>query len=102
MTNSRRMRWEGHVRAWEQRNAYRVLVGKLERKKPPGHRWENSIKMDLRQTGWGSMDWIHLAQDRDQWCFCDHSNELSGSIKCWKIVEQLSNWWLLKGSVSWS
>jgi hypothetical protein len=80
-------------------------VGKPEGKKPPGkprHRWENSTKMDLREIGWGSMDWIHLPQERDQWHFCDHGNEFSGSKKCWKTVEQLSNWWLLKASVSWS
>jgi hypothetical protein len=40
--------------------------------------------MDLREIGWGGMDWIHLAQDRDQWRPCEHDNEPSGSIKCWK------------------
>jgi hypothetical protein len=47
----------------EKRNAYRILVGKLEGKRPPGrprHRWEN-IRIDLRETGWGGMDWIDLA-----------------------------------------
>jgi hypothetical protein len=80
-------------------------VGKPGGKKLTGkvrHRWENNIKMDLREIGWGSMDWINLAQDRDQWRFCDPSNELSCSIKCWKVVEKLSNCWLLKDSVSWS
>jgi hypothetical protein len=51
------------------RNAYRVLVRKPERKRPlgrPRHRWED-IKMDLRETGWGGMDWIDPAQDRDWW-----------------------------------
>jgi hypothetical protein len=51
------------------RNAYRILVGKPEGKRPlerPRHRWEN-IRMDLGKTGWGGMDWIDLAQDRDQW-----------------------------------
>jgi hypothetical protein len=45
-------------------------VGKLEGKKPlgiPRHRWEDDIKMDRREIGWGGMDWIVLAQDRDQW-----------------------------------
>ena len=48
---------------------YRVLVGKLEAKRPLGrsrHRWENNIKMDLHEVGCGSMDWIKLAQDRDR------------------------------------
>jgi hypothetical protein len=71
MIMSRRMRWAGHVaRMGETGNAYRILVGKPEGKRPvgrPRHRWENTIKMDLREMGWGGMDWINLAQDRDQW-----------------------------------
>jgi hypothetical protein len=54
----------------EKRNAYRILVGKAEGKRPigrPRHRWVNIIKMELREIGWGGMDWIDLAQDRDQW-----------------------------------
>jgi hypothetical protein len=54
----------------EKRNTYRILVGKPEGKKPlgrPRHRWEYNIKMDLKEIGWSVMDWIHLAQDRDQW-----------------------------------
>jgi hypothetical protein len=47
------------------RNAYRILVGKRPLGRPR-HRWEN-IRMDLREIGWGGMDWIDLAQDRDQW-----------------------------------
>jgi hypothetical protein len=55
-----RMRWAGHVaRMGEKRNAYRILVGRLRR------RWENNTKMDLRGIGWGCMDWIDLAQDRN-------------------------------------
>jgi hypothetical protein len=53
----------------EKRNACRNLVGIPEGKKPLGrhrHRWEDNIKMDLREIGWGGMDWIDLAQDRDQ------------------------------------
>ncbi|KAJ4441577.1 hypothetical protein ANN_11433 [Periplaneta americana] len=68
---SRRLRWAGHVaRMGESRNAYRVLVGKSERKRPlgrPRRRWEDNIKMDLREVGYDGRDWINLAQDRDQW-----------------------------------
>jgi hypothetical protein len=54
----------------ENRNASRILVGKPEEKKPlgrPRHRWVESVKIDLRVTGWDGRDWIDLAQDRDQW-----------------------------------
>ncbi|KAJ4436360.1 hypothetical protein ANN_18992 [Periplaneta americana] len=66
-----RLRWVGHVaRMGESRNAYRVLVGRPEGKRPlrrPRRRWEDNIKMDLREVGYGGRDWINLAQDRDQW-----------------------------------
>jgi hypothetical protein len=54
----------------EGRNVYRVFVGKPERKRPlgrPRRRWEDGIKMDLGETGWEGVEWIHLAQDRDRW-----------------------------------
>jgi hypothetical protein len=54
----------------EKRNAYRILVGKPEGKKllgNPRRRWVYSIKMDLREIGWDSMEWIDLAQDGYQW-----------------------------------
>jgi hypothetical protein len=54
----------------EKRNAYRLLVGKSEGKKPlggPRLRWVDNIKMDLLKIGWGGVDWIGLAQDRDKW-----------------------------------
>jgi hypothetical protein len=54
----------------EERNAYGVLVVKSEGKRPlgrPRHRWVGNIKMDLRVIGWRDVDWIDLAQDRDQW-----------------------------------
>jgi hypothetical protein len=60
----------GHVaRIGEVRNAYRSLGGKSEWKRPlgrPKHRWQDVIRMDLREIGW-EVDWIHLAQDRDHW-----------------------------------
>jgi hypothetical protein len=54
----------------EKRNTCRILVEKPERKRPlgrPRRRWEDIIRMDLREIGWGGLDWIDLAQDRDQW-----------------------------------
>jgi hypothetical protein len=54
----------------EKRNACRILVGKPEGKRPLGRprcRWEDNIRMDLREIGCGGMDWIDLAQSRDQW-----------------------------------
>jgi hypothetical protein len=54
----------------EKRNAYRILVGKPEGKIPlgrPRRRWMDNIKIDLREIGRNGMDWIHVAQDRDQW-----------------------------------
>ncbi|KAJ4429861.1 hypothetical protein ANN_22065 [Periplaneta americana] len=68
---SRRLRWAGHVaRMGESRNAYRVLVGRPEGKRPlgrPRRRWEDNIKMDLREVGYDDRDWLNLAQDRDRW-----------------------------------
>jgi hypothetical protein len=65
---SRRMRWTGHVELMgEWRGAYIVLVGRPETKRPlerPRHRWEDNIKMDLRETGIDGANWIRLAQDR--------------------------------------
>ena len=68
---SRRLRWAGHLAHMEQsRNAYRVLVGTPEGKRPlvrPRHRWEDNIKMDLRELGYVPGDRITLAEGRDQW-----------------------------------
>jgi hypothetical protein len=54
----------------ERMNAYRLLVGKPERRRPlgrPRRRWMDNIRMDLVEVGWGDGDWIGLAQDRDRW-----------------------------------
>jgi hypothetical protein len=68
---SRRIRWAGHVaRMVEGRGVYRVLVGRHEEKRPlgrPRRRWEDNIKMDLREIGINGANWIRLAQDRVQW-----------------------------------
>jgi hypothetical protein len=67
MIRSRRIRWAGDAtRVREKRNVCRILVAKPEGKRPlgrPGRRWVDTIKMDLREVGWGGIDWI---EDRDQ------------------------------------
>jgi hypothetical protein len=66
-----RMRWTGHVASMgEKRNAYRLLVGKSEGKRPlgkPRRRWVDNIRIDLGEVGLGDVDWIGLAQDRNRW-----------------------------------
>jgi hypothetical protein len=68
---ARRMRWAGHVaRMKEVRGAYNIFVGRPGGRRPlgrPRRRWEDNIKMDLREIGFGDMDWIHLFQDRGRW-----------------------------------
>jgi len=65
-------------------NAYKVLVGKPETERPlgrPTYRWEYIIiiRIDLRETGYEYVDWLHLAQDRDQW---------------WALVNTVMNFWV--------
>jgi hypothetical protein len=66
-----RMRWVGHVALMEEkRNAYKLLVGQPEGKRPlgrPRHRCVDNIRMDLGEVAWGDVDWIGLAQDRNRW-----------------------------------
>jgi hypothetical protein len=79
----------------EKRNAYRILMGKPEGRRPlgrPRRRWVDNIKMDLREMGWNVVDWVDLAQNRDQW----RALEPSGFVKCWEVLEWLHNWRLLK------
>jgi hypothetical protein len=68
---ARRVRWAGHVaRMGEVRGAYNILVERPEGRRPlgrPRRRWEDNIKMDLREIGFGDVDLIHWAQDRDRW-----------------------------------
>jgi hypothetical protein len=65
------MRWAGHVaRRGEGRSVYGILVGRTEGKRPLGRsrrRWEDNIKLDLREIGIDGVNWIRVAQDRVQW-----------------------------------
>jgi hypothetical protein len=64
------MRWAGHVASVREKNAHRLLVGKPNGKRllgKPRQRWVDNIMMDLREVGWGDVDWIGLAQDRNRW-----------------------------------
>jgi hypothetical protein len=76
------MRWAGHVgRIGEKRNAHRILVGKPEGKRPlgrPRRRWVDNIKMNHRDIGWNGMDWIDLAQEREERL----AKELTGRRNC--------------------
>jgi hypothetical protein len=67
-----------------ERNVYKVLMGKPKGNRPlgrPRRRWEDGIRLDLREIGWGSVDWTQLAQDRDRWGggSCEYGDEPSGS-----------------------
>jgi hypothetical protein len=64
------MIWVGHVACMGMRNSYKIFVRKLEGKRPlrkSWHRWEDNILTDFWEIGWVDVDWMHLAQDRDQW-----------------------------------
>jgi hypothetical protein len=65
------MRWASHVaHVGELRNEYKIFVGRPEQKRPlgrPRHRWEDNIRMELREIRWEGVEWMHLAQDGHQW-----------------------------------
>jgi hypothetical protein len=68
MMKSRRIRWAAHHVAL--RDGVQGFGGKQEGKRPlgrPRRRWDDNVKMDLREIGRAGMDWIHLAQDMDHW-----------------------------------
>jgi len=86
------MRWAGHVaRVGGERGVYRVLVEKLEGRKPLGrhrHRWVDNIRMDLQEVGYGYMDWIGRAQDRDRWrTLVSAVMNLRVSVKCGEFLD---------------
>jgi hypothetical protein len=90
----RRMRLASHAaRMGEKRNAYRLLVGKPEGRRPLGRlrrRWLDNIRMDLVEVRLGDVNWIDLAQDRDRWT-CEFGIKPSGSIKCWETIKCPNN-----------
>ena len=75
----------------EERGVYRVLVGKLEGRRPlwrPRRRWVDNIRTDLQEVGYGYMDWIWLAQDRDRWrTLVSAVMNTSGSVKCGEFLD---------------
>jgi hypothetical protein len=87
---SRRMRWVGHVaRMGEKRNAYGLLVGTPEGKRPlgrPRRRWMDNIRTNLGEVGWSDVDWIGLAQDRNRW------RALVNSVLNLRVHEMLRNY----------
>jgi hypothetical protein len=79
----------------ETRNAYRLLVGKPEGKRPlerPRRRWVDNIKIDVREIRW---DGSGSGQGPVEGS-CEHGDEPSDSLKCWEVLEWLHNWQLLR------
>jgi hypothetical protein len=75
---------------WKVRSLYNAgsLVTVATEIRRLGHRWEDNIKMDISEIGWGGMDVIVLTQDRNQWrVSCEHGNEPSGSVKGSEFLE---------------
>jgi hypothetical protein len=98
---SRRMRWAGHVaRMGEGTGVYRALVGRPEGKRPlgrPRRRWEDNIKMDLREIGIDGANWVQLAQDRVQWRACVNTvMNLRVPSESRIFFEKLKDNWLFK------
>jgi hypothetical protein len=100
------VRWEGHAeRTGEMRNAYRIFVGKGERRKTLGrcrHRWEDNIRMNFREIGWEGGDWTHHPLDKNQW------RTLVDALMKVRVPKTEGNLWIaewqlgLKDSVPWS
>jgi len=100
VVNSRRMRWAGHVaRMGEDRGVHRVLVGKAQDKRPLGRqrrRWDDNIKMDFQEVGWGRGDWMELAQDRDRWrALVGTLRNFRGSISAGNFLTSCKFYWLV-------
>jgi hypothetical protein len=100
MIKSRRMRWAGHVARMGRREKHIGYWWKSQKERDlgrPRRRWVDNIKIDLREIGRDGVNWIDLAQDKDQWGgSCEHGDEPSGFLKCWEVPEWLHNWQLLR------
>ena len=89
--NSRLLGWAGHVaHVEESRNAYRVLVGRLEGKGSSGwsrRSWEDNIKMYLKEVGSDASNWMDFTQERDQWWACIRAEmNLSGFLESQLVI----------------
>jgi len=85
-------KYKGHAaRMGEMKNAYKIFVGNPEGLRPRGRlrrRWEDNIRMNLTEIGWESVDWIHMAQDRERW------RALDGWMVGWLVyMESLKDVW---------
>jgi hypothetical protein len=91
--NNSRMRWAGHVIRMKRRGMHIVNWWESQKEgESPRRRLVDNIKMDLREIGWDGMDWIDVAQDRDQLrALVNTVNEPSGPLKCWGVPEWLHN-----------
>ena len=70
MIKSRRLRWAGHVARMENRSAFKILTGKPTGKRHlgrPRRRWEDNIRMDLKEIGINTRNWVDSYEDRDNW-----------------------------------
>jgi hypothetical protein len=86
------MRWAGHVaRKGEKSNAYRLLVGNPEGKRPQEDQDVGGwiiLELGLGEVGWGDVDWIGLAKDSNRWrALVNTVTNLRGSMKCWETIE---------------
>jgi hypothetical protein len=99
----RMMTWAGHVaRMGKRRNGYWLLVGKPEGRRPlgrPRRRWVDNIRRDLVEVGWGDVDWIGLAQDRNS--SCEFGIEPWGSINCWETTGKSNQVQRVNKPISW-
>jgi hypothetical protein len=86
---ARRIRWARNVARMREVSGVYILVGRPEERRPLGRTrrgWEDNIKMDLGEIGFGGADWIHWAQDRDRWRALVNT-VTSCSIKCGEFLD---------------
>ena len=97
---SKRLRMAGHVaRMGDKRASYRVFVGTANGKRPlgrPKYRWEDNIKINLQEVGWGGVDWFDLAKDRDKWW------AVVNAVTNLRVLENAGNSLTSRGTVNFS